>query len=736
MSTASRTTTRSFGWFILLSVVAVGALAAFWILLGGRFSPENYEVRPAVPDTIEFVLLGGALVVTACALVLSIRHRDAWRNLVCGTLPVAGGSLFVLARALLFARIRTYDMLLFGVACGWTAILWARGTSLVDGRIIRMLRVFVWNLVFVVAAYEFWSQVQHLNDFALGYADCGENARRMFNSMTNPHELFLRVNPDKPWFYDHVDVGIIPFLPLWLLWPDLKLTMLLEVVAVFGVTVPLYFIAKRTLRDKSAAQLVVLAWILFPSTSQFVYSASYGFRWGNMCLLLYFVALACWVYERRGWALACVVWAMLIKEEAAIVVGMFGIHLAVFDRRRAAGAALAAFAFGYFLLASSVLVPAVSGQPYAMTRFFRDLGQSKWEILISPLVKPAVFWGRLIEPASLYFAALLLAPLLFLPLRKPHALFVGSLTFVFCCMNPILKNICFHYQAALLPVVFWALILALQDREAPHRLSTLVGVVVSCAAISLFLGALPWSKKSLAVYRAPGRLELARRVRSQIDSQGSLFATQRVAAHFVTQRYLYLDLPVPRQIDYALIDMRDSWRGVNDDMQWLQRHRIIQRQVEANPNLHLVFADDGLLLYSRHGTPLDAQKLVERDSLPATVVPATFDLGGGVNLAGLVAEPMPTTDGTRTDHLRVTAFFTAAAHTNFDFAVRCIAHVGSDPEKTDDYATQFQLLGQSIWPMERWKTNKYYAEVFLLTLPTGTSREISAFSFSSLKHSE
>jgi len=729
--TRTTTTTNSFGWFLFLVVVALAALGTFWVLLGGRFSPESYDTRAITEDSIEFGLFGVALVVVASALVLSARRRDEWRNLAYGALPLAVVSVFVLVRAVFFERLRFYDMLLFCVGCGWSTVLWVHGKPLVNNRGIRLFHIFVWTLVLVLAVYQFRDQVNRLNDFALGYADCGENARLMFNSITNPHELFLRVNPDKPLFYDHVDIGIIPFLPLWLLWPDLKLTIVLEIVAVLGVAVPLYFIAKRSFRDELAALLVVLAWALYPSSSQFIYSASYGFRWGNMCLLLYFVALAFWVYERPGWALACALWAMLIKEEAAIVVGMFGVYLALFERRKIAGTALTAVAFGYFLLASSVFIPAAGGQGYAMTRFFRELGHTKWEILLSPLAKPAIFWGRLVEPTSLYFAAVLLVPLLFVPLRKLSVLFIGSATFVFCCMNPILKNICFHYQAALLPVIFWALILALQDKETPHRLRVLIGIVVSCGVTSLFLGALPWSKLTLPEYRLSNRPELVNRVRSQIDPNGALFATQRVAAHFVTQRYLYLDPPVPQNIDSVLIDMRDSWRGVANDEQWLQKYRGIQRQVESHPDLHLVFAEDGFLLYSRHGTPLDAEKLVERDRLPAATVPAAFDMGGGVNLVGLIAEPIPTSD-TKTDHLRVTAFFTLAASTNIDLAVRCIAHAGKDPEKTYDYATEFQLLGQSIWPVERWTTGKYYAEVFLLSLPTGTSDEISSFSFSAV----
>jgi Predicted membrane protein (DUF2079) len=730
MSTVPRNTARVLSWFALLGTVVAVTLAAFWTLLGQRFSPENYDAKPIVPDTTEFALFGGALILATCALALSVRRPEVSRKLLRGALPAVVVSLFVLVKTLLAAPVRTYDTLLFSSACGWTALLWMPGRFLADRRITGILRVVIWALVATLAMHQFWRQARYLNELALGYADCGENARLMFNSVTNPHELFLRVNPDKPLCYDHLDFGIVPFLPLWLLWPDLKLTILLQVVSVLGVSVPLYFIGKRVLQDESAALLVVLAWASYPSTSQFVYSGSYGFRWGNMCLLLYFLALALWLHERHGWALACAVWATLIKEEAAIVVGMFGVYLAVFERRRTAGTALAAFAFGYFILATSVLVPLISGQPYAMTRFFHDLGNSKPEIALSPLAHPIVFWGKLIEPTSLYFTAALLVPLLFLPLRKPSVAFVGSLTLVFCCLNPILKNICLHYQAALLPVVFWALVCAVQQRrDANDRLSILAAVVVSCATVSLFLGALPWSKETLAIKRMPGRLDLVRRFRNQIDPHESLFATQRVGAHFVTQRYLYLDTPVPDQIDYALLDMRDSWRGVTGNLQWLQRLRTIQREVEAVPKLHLVAAQDGLLLYSRQGEPLDAQKLVERDDLPATAVRSSLRFDGGVSLAGFSAATLPPVVGDSMDHLRVAAFFTAATHTNIDLAVRCVVHVGANPREMEEYVTEFQPLGQCVWPVERWKTDRYYAEEFLVGVPRGLAGEISSFSF-------
>ncbi len=741
MPTPSRIPAGAFRHLVFLVVMALGALAAFGVLLGKRYSPDNYQAVSIVPDTVEFAAFGAAVVAAVSGLVVLIRKRESWRRFAVGALPVAGASVLILAKRLWNAPIQLYDMLLFCVACGWTARLWTRGLPASDSqagetfaevRYATPLRLAVWGIVVALAVYQLRQQVWYLNNLALGYADCGENARLLFNSITNPHELFLRVNPDKPLCYDHIDFGIVPLLPLWLLWPDLKLTILLQVASVFGVAIPLFFIAKRALQSETAALLVVLAWVLYPSTSQFVYSASYGFRWGNLCLLLYFAALACWTNGRAGWALVCAVWAISIKEEAAIVVGMFGLYLALFERRKLIGVVLAVSAFGYFLLATSVLVPLISGHNYVMTIFFRDLGRSTGEILLSPVTKPAVFWGNLFDPASWYFAALLLAPLLFLPLRKPSVLLIGLLTFVFCCMNHALKNICFWYQAGLLPVVFWAFVVAIrQQPEARQRFATLTGVAVSCAAVSLFLGAQPWSKSTTTIHLSPGRLDRVERLRSEINSRGSLFATQRVAAHFIKQRYLYLELPAPDSIDYALLDLRDSWRGSTDDLLWLERLRHIQREVEANPNLHLVSADDGLLLYSRQGSPLDAQKLVEREALPATLNRQKLELGGGVRVVGFTIEPVEPVPGIPMDQVRVTGVFAVSARTNADIAVRCVANL-NDLGNIDSYGSEFQPLGQCVWPVSKWETNRYYVENFIVSLPIGLARSISSVNFTAM----
>lgn len=709
-------------------------LSAFWALLGNCYYPGPYRAEPIDMGILEVVWMqvccAGAVVFLAW-----LRHQpDEWRRLVLAGLVGTAASCVVLARQFLGARSRCLDPILFCTACGWTVALWLQGREMpsrertwslrlggfgCDLKPVSLLAAGVGGAAVGLSAYYLLQQIHYYNHLGLGYADCGDYARIMYNTLHNPRGLFLRVNPDKPLFFDHFQPGFLPFVPLWLLWPSVNVTSLLQVLTVMGCAAPIYWICKELFRDKTAALLVATVWLVFPSTSQFIYSGSYGFHCGNLCLPLYFVALVFWIKRRRGWALLFAVWAMLIKEEAAISVGMFGLYVALFERRRWPGTAIAVIAFAYFLLVTSVIIPAIIQHAYLAEHHFAALGATKVEILLSPWTKPSVFWGRLLTPSSFYFAALLLAPLLFIPLKKPSLLFVGSLVFLFDCLEPILKSICYWYQAALLPVVFWAFAVALQPAETARRRALLSGAVVAGILLSLFFGNVFWSKTTPGLLPpSTRRLELVQRVARDIDPRGSLFATQRAAAHFITQRYLYVYPPVPPQIDCVLLDMRDSWKKIAG-LKWLRGLRDIQRQAESLPHLRLVKAEDGVILYSRQGESINARGLVEREAIPPETVRRYVDLGRGITIVGWVAKPLPPDQPGWHDRICITTFSSVETPVDTDLAIRCIVQFRGGSTHAKNFGSDFQPLGQCVWPIERWVPGKFYADDFVIDFPAG-----------------
>lgn len=733
--------TFRYAWFLTLAAMAALNLSAFWALLGNCYHPEHYRATRVDMGVLEVVWIQVCCAGAVVSLAWLRRQPDECRRLVLAGLVSMTASCVVWGRQLLGARFQCLDPILFCTACGWTVALWLQGREMSspermwslrligfgrDLKTVHLLAIAVGGAAVALSVYYLLQQIHNYNRLGLGYADCGDYARIMYNTLHNPRELFLRVNPDKPLFFDHFQPGFLPFVPLWLLWPSVNVTSLLQVLTVMGCAAPIYWIGKELFRDKTAALLLVAVWLVFPSASQFIYSGSYGFHCGNLCLPLYFLALVFWIKGHRGWALLFAVWAILIKEEAAIPVGMFGLYVALFEKRRWLGTVIAVSASSYFLLVTSVIIPAIIHTAYFAEHHFAALGATKLEMLLSPWTKPGMFWGRLLAPSSFYFAALLLAPLLFIPLKKPSLLLVGSLVFLADCLEPILKSICYWYQAALLPVVFWAFAAALQPADPAKRRAVLSGAVMSGILLSVFFGNVFWSKALPGLQPpSPRRLELVQRVAHDIDPRGSLFATQRAAAHFITQRYLYVSPPVPPQIDYVLLDMRDSWRPAAD-LKWLDGLRDIQRQAESLPHLHLVKAEDGVILYSRHGESIDARGLVERETMPPEAVRGSVDLGRGITIVGWTAKPLPSDQPGRHDRICITTYSSVEAPVDTDLAIRCILQFRGGSTHGENYGSDFQPLGQCIWPVGRWVPGRFYADDFVIDFPV----ELAASGFS------
>ncbi len=725
---------RFLPWTGLAAMLAF-ILAAFWFLLGHQYSPQLYQTAKVVPGMIEW-MWSGLAVLGAMVLLVSLRC-DEWaaREWARAVLPLAAASCIILVKRALGVPPQVWDAILFSAAFGWAAARRAREQAGRSGAApAGQAGAGMWTAVLVWAAagafgiYFFRQQVGYLNNLALGYADCGEYARLMFNTVANPRELFLRVNPDRPLFYDHFQPGILPWTLLWWCWPDFKLAVLLQIVALIGPAVPIYWMGRHFWKDPIAALLMALCWLAHPSVSQMIYGGSYGFHWSSVCLLLLFIALALWSGGRPGLAWVAVAWALVIKEDTAIVIGMFGVYLALFQRRRWMGAGIALAAFAYFLVVTSFIIPSMGSAAYPAQRYFSDLGANDWKIFLSPWLRPGVFWGRLLAASTLCFAAVLLAPCQFLPLKKPSVLFVGLLVFLFDCLHPTLKSIAYQYQAALLPVVFWALAEALRTEEPAARRAWLGGALATAIVLSIFLGNTFWSKNTLPSRLYPGRLALVRDMARDLDHNASLFATQRIATHFITQKYLYVDPPVPPSIDYVFLDLRDSWT-IPVNMDWLSRVRRVQRQVESLAGLHLIRAEDGLVLYARQGTPLDARAVVERDALPPNAIRQSTDLGQGVRLAGFTVTVTPSASVDRMKQVTLKVFCTTASPVHADMAAQCLLHEFVPPLEEETYVSDVQPLGHGIWPTDRWLPGKFYDDDFTILVPGETQVNRLSFGF-------
>jgi hypothetical protein len=163
-----------------------------------------------------------------------------------------------------------------------------------------------------------------------------------------------------PLFGDHASYILLLVAPLYWLWADPRLLLLLQVICLAIPAVSIYLIGTRRLGSSPLAGLAVAtAYLAFPALQ---WAAIWHFH--PESLAAGFLGLAALAADRHRWR-QMAIWlalALLCKEDVGLVVAGFGAllwttgHPSVGRRTLAAG-------LGWFLLTALVLIPLTNGRP-------------------------------------------------------------------------------------------------------------------------------------------------------------------------------------------------------------------------------------------------------------------------------------------------------------------------------------------------------------------------------------
>jgi len=301
---------------------------------------------------------------------------------------------------------------------------WADSLSRVSGR--RVWLTAVWVLTVGAAVWWYLQGQRAYDDYLLGYHDFGHFARRVVNTWEG--RGFLKETPSLPAFWDHFNPGLALLAPLWGVWPNARLFILLQAVCL-AAPIPLVFgIARAWGASAAAAAVWAAAYLAYPAIGQLNLNASYGWHPVSLALPLMFASV--WLLLRRHRASAAVVAALAcgFKETVFVALACLAAALAFqawWTRRRDVASQAAAPSGG--LLASRlpvwgwvtvwaalsiafVLVFKLAAFSEFQTDRFSSLGDSAVEILLSPALRPSVFWGQVLRPESAWFVLALLVP--------------------------------------------------------------------------------------------------------------------------------------------------------------------------------------------------------------------------------------------------------------------------------------------------------------------------------------
>lgn len=518
----------------------VAGLAGFgwgWacVLLACReHQVEPYFVLAAPPP------LWGAIGLPAWKLLLAAGVTGVWITACLGHARRQDHICPPATRWLLLAYVipllDAFRLVSFDLPCSWLEPL---GFALISGLAMAVLAAdaadrgdirpavglaAVGLLTVAAGAWWYWQGCQAYGGYLLGYHDFGHFARRVVNTWEG--RGFLLETPGLPAFWDHFNPGLALLAPLWGLWPDARLFILLQAVCLAAPAPLVWGIARAWGARPLAAAAWAVAYLAFPSVGQLNLNYTYG--WHPVSVALPLVFLAVWLMmprrsslglrpdpvggdwqptadalvgtesqptrTRSAWRMLAAGLALVLacsfEETILVAMACLAASLALqawwVGRRTAAGADAGAPEFllarqlpawGWLILwavltASFVVVFKLAAFAHFQTARFANLGDSALEIAAAPLLRPAEFWGQVLRPASGYFLLGLTVPLGVRAVLRGWwfllavALPVGVLL---AWQRAAATSLAFQYVTMLIPVLVLAAIAGSTRHAGPRR---------------------------------------------------------------------------------------------------------------------------------------------------------------------------------------------------------------------------------------------------------------------------
>jgi uncharacterized membrane protein len=293
--------------------------------------------------------------------------------------------------------------------------------------------------------------------------------------------------------------------PLYRLWADPRLLLLLQVLFLALPALVLYRLGGRHLGHPAAGLAVAVAYLAYPGVQ---WAISWQFHPEAIAAGLLALAVAAADRRRHGSMALWLALAALCGAELGLVVAGFGLLL-VAGGRRAVGWRTAGAGLAWFLVATYLLAPLHAGRA---TRLFETdygiagTGPGGLLAALPTMAGHALQTG--LANDGLFYLLLVFLPLGGLPLLAPRWLLpvAPPLLLNLAAVQPEHHQLRFHYLATAAPLLATGAVAGLAAVRSARRqwlAPLLVLLVVVAGLTSWHYGPAPWARDPVAIPAGP-----------------------------------------------------------------------------------------------------------------------------------------------------------------------------------------------------------------------------------------
>jgi uncharacterized membrane protein len=346
-------------------------------------------------------------------------------------------------------------------------------------------------------------------------------------------------------FGQHASYILVLVAPLYRIWADPRLLLLLQVLFLAVPAVVVYRLGARHLGHPVAGLAVAIAYLAYPGVQ---WAITWQFHPEALAAGLLALAVLAADHRHHRTMVVLLALAALCGEEVGLVVAGFG-ALLVAGGRRPLGWRIVAAGLAWFLVATYVLIPAVNGRQTLLFEAVYGLSGSGPRALLTGLPTMA---GHALQTGlandGIGYLLLVFVPLLGLPLLAPRWLWpvAPPLLLNLAAVQPEHHQIRFHYLATAAPLLAAGAVagLAVVARRRRRLLAPLLVLLVLVAGFMDWrFGPAPWSREPVAV--PAGATDPARRqALAMVDPDAAVSAQYNLVPHLAHRPKVY-EFPNP-----------------------------------------------------------------------------------------------------------------------------------------------------------------------------------------------
>jgi uncharacterized membrane protein len=557
------------------------------------------------------------------------------------------------------------------------------------------------------------------------------------------------------YFGNHMRLLMVLLAPIYAVFPSCATLLVIQVVGVAFGALPVWWLARRELRNGFAAVCFAALYLLYPALG---YVCLYEFHPEALTITtLLFTFYFLWVGRWR-WMAVTAVLSLLGKEDVAVVVLAMAVYALALRRPRrwTYAAILATLAVASLVLSFVVVMPPLNQGKVGLESIYARWGETTGQALVGMARHPLRAVHALVatpgDPLDtrlkLEYYVQILGPVMLLPLLSPPALALALPAVAQHLLSARITEhtVVYHYTTHVIPFVILASVLGLRNlvgwlagrrkvdgapRARGRAWSLPVVLAVSAVGISLVCNGLfgpvwgrgilqshriseptwPTSRdRTLAGYmdqmvaRVPARAAIAAdfRVQPRLCNRRDIHSLH----HILQGTYTLSDqpYPVPDDVTAVLADL-DEGRLFSFEPQDSGRR---MQEFLAKNRLQPADAASSVVLWLRDAT--DPLTLFEPDA-PAPAHPRRVEYDDQLAFAGNEEVPASVESGQRLT-LRTSWQRLGAVGRLHQAQFFLINEAGNSV-----FAVSHQI-GYGVWPPQEWPRGNTVRETFRLVVPS------------------